>query len=136
MRIELPATPAAGTMARTFAEHFLTEYTLLSALDVALAVWVVSELTSTAIDYSPIAGKALQVELACNEETFTAAVSGKDGVGLVARELADESIRSDALDIVAGLVDGWGYQLSEDEGDHVWVELKLGTSASLGRIDR
>jgi hypothetical protein len=109
------------------AEGFLqTSTPPVSAHDQVLMLWLVNELVSTVVDYSPTRQTKLRLCLAYEDRTFRLALSGTGGIEPIAHELTDSRVRCPAMDILTTIASRWGSQTFPDDTDHIWVELDLG----------
>jgi hypothetical protein len=125
MEVDLPATVLAPAMARRIVERFIRSCPWrVTSYDQAFAVWLTSELVSTAVEYSSVAATQLGLSLNCDETHYRATLAGKDGVGLLARELADHTLRSRTVEIITQIAGRWGSRAHPDH-DQVWIELDL-----------
>jgi hypothetical protein len=126
IQVNLPATVAAPAMARRLMEKFLPACAPPIAIKGQVhALLLVSELVTTVIEYTSAAPRRLGLSLIWHDRTFTATLSGGDGVSLVARELMDESLRGPAIAGLAHIAHRWGSKAHASEGPVVWVELDL-----------
>jgi hypothetical protein len=125
IQVDLPATILAPTMARRLVERFIQACpSPITAYDRAFAIWLTSELVSMAVEYSSAPSTELGLSLSCDEESYMASLAGKDGVSLLARELADDTLRSRTADMIIEIADRWGSRADQDS-DHVWIQLDL-----------
>lgn len=126
MHLDFPATVLAPSIARGMVERFIQACPRsTSHYDQAIAIWVTSELVSAAVEYRSGPSTQFGLRLHHDDESYTATLTGKDGVGLVARELADDTLRGRSVEILTQIVDRWGCRADQD-GDHVWITVDLG----------
>jgi hypothetical protein len=112
-------------MARRLMEKFLpTCAPPLGLKDQIHALLLVNELVTAAIEYVS-APRHLELNLICWDGIFTAALSGDDGLSLVARELRDETLRGPAIADLAHIAHRCGSHSDPENGDLIWVELDL-----------
>jgi anti-sigma regulatory factor (Ser/Thr protein kinase) len=118
-RLELPATPAAASVARLFVRCLCEEWDVASVADVAELLS--SELVTNAVLH---AGSAIELEAECSEGRLRVDVRDDLAGGVVpeAHLAPSEAEGGRGLAIVASLAASWGVE-SSGNGKSVWFTL-------------
>jgi anti-sigma regulatory factor (Ser/Thr protein kinase) len=127
-RLELPATPAAASVARLFVRCLCEEWGVGSVADVAELLS--SELVTNAVVH---ARSAIELEAARTQSDLRVDVRdvGPGTVEAEARPPSSEAEGGRGLAIVASLADSWGVE-STGRGKSVWFTLETPSESAGG----